>query len=243
LSVEGRDELKQTNEIGMFIPAVDGLDIDGKTITGDALLTQRKLAQYIVEDRSAHYVFTAKDNQPSIEQAIRLAFEDRGAPDYSEPFTLVHGRLESRSIWTSTALNDYLDFPFVGQVFAIERHVIIKKTGKETREIAYGLTSHSPLSASAQQVLEFNRGHWGVESHHYMLDWNWYEDRCTIRTGHGPENISRLRRFATGLIKSISKDDVASTIRKLARNVRLVFDYLRMTKNYLAHFKLCGQGG
>ena len=119
----------------------------------------------------------AQDNQPSIEQAIRLVFENRGAPDYSEPFTVVHGRLESRSIWTSTALNDYLDFPFVDQVFAIERHVIIKKTGKE--------------------------------SHHYMLDWNWNEDRCTIRTGHGPENISRLRRFATGLIKSISKDDVA----------------------------------
>jgi len=242
LPVEGRDELKQTNEIGMFIPAVDALDIDGKTITGDALLTQRKLAQYIVKDRSAHYVFTAKDNQPSIEQAIRLVFENRGAPDYSEPLTLAHGRLESRSIWTSTALNDYLDFPFVGQVFAIERHIIIKKTGKETREIAYGLSSHSPLSASAQQVLEFNQGHWGVESHHYMLDWNWNEDRCTIRTGHGPENITRLRRFATGLIKSISKDDVASTIRKLARNVRLVFDYLRMTKNSQSRFNSCGQG-
>ncbi|VAW78803.1 hypothetical protein MNBD_GAMMA13-2126, partial [hydrothermal vent metagenome] len=25
------------------------------------------------------------------------------------------------------------------------------------------------------------------------------EDRCTIRTGHGPENITRLRRFAIDL--------------------------------------------
>jgi len=76
-----------------------------------------------------------------------------------------------------------------------------------------------------------------------MLDWNWNEDRCTIRTGHGPENITRLRRFATGLIKSISKDDVASTIRKLARNVRLVFDYLKMTNNSQSRFNSCGQGG
>lgn len=81
------------------------------------------------------------------------------------------------------------------------------------------------------QVLAFNRDHWGVESHHYVLDWNWDEDRCTIRTGHGPANITRLRRFAIGLIKAISKDSVASTISKLARNVRRVFDYLRMTKN------------
>jgi hypothetical protein len=29
-------------------------------------------------------------------------------------------------------------------------------------------------------------------------------DRVTIRTGHGPENITRLRRFAIGLIKAKS---------------------------------------
>ncbi len=74
--VAGSDELKQTNEIGMFIPTLDGLaDIADKTMTGDALLTQRKLAQYIVEDRLAHYVFTAKDNQLTLAQDIRLAFK------------------------------------------------------------------------------------------------------------------------------------------------------------------------
>ena len=128
MPVEGSDELKQTNEIGMFIPVIDTLvDIADKTFTGDALLTQRKLAHYLVEDRLAHYLFTAKDNQPTLTQDIRLAFENRQAPDYSEPYTLAHGRIESRSIWTSTLLNGYLDFPFVGQIFAIQRHTIDKK--------------------------------------------------------------------------------------------------------------------
>jgi hypothetical protein len=66
LPIKGRDELKQTNEIGMFIPVMESLDIADKTITGDALLTQRKLAHYLVKDRLAHYVFIAKDNQPSL---------------------------------------------------------------------------------------------------------------------------------------------------------------------------------
>ena len=66
----------------MFIPVMDTLvDITGKTITGDALLTQRKLAHYVVEERSAHYVFIAKDNQPTLAEDIRLAFADRKAPD------------------------------------------------------------------------------------------------------------------------------------------------------------------
>ena len=223
--------MKQTNEIGMVIPVLEALDITGKTLTTDALLTQRKLATYTLA-RNAHYVFTAKDNQPALRAAIRLIFEDRGQPDFSEPPTLAHGRIEQRAIWTSTRLNDYLDFPGVNQVFVIERHTVEKKTGKTSTETVYGLTSHTPESANAARVLGFNRGHWAVENGcHYLLDWNWDEDRCTLRTGHGPENITALRRFAIGILKSRSRDTVAATIQRLARNVRLVFDYLRMTNH------------
>jgi len=48
-------------------------------------------------------------------------------------------------------------------------------------------------------VLAVNRGHWSIESVHYIIDWNYDEDRSQIRTGFGPENITRLRRFAVGL--------------------------------------------
>ena len=217
----------------MFIPVLDPLEIDGQTSTADAMQ-----AGPHVEQRRAHYVLIAKDNQPTLAEAIRLFFGQRGEPDFREPFTLKHGQLESRAIWTSTALNDYLDFPCVDQVFAIQRHTIIKTTGKETQERVFGLSSHLPISANPEQLLTFNRGHWGVESHHYILDWNWNEDRCTIRTNYGPENITRLRRFAVSLITSISKDSAAATINKLARNVRLVFDYLRMTVNSVPLRKL-----
>jgi len=215
----------------MVIPTLEPLDIAAKTITADALVTQRKLADHLRE-HNAHYVFTVKDNQPSLREAIRLIFVNHGQPDFSETPSLDHGRIEQRSIWTSTRLNDYLDFPGVGQVFVIQRQSTNKKTGKTSTDIVYGVTSHTPDTASAAAILAFNRHHWTIEnSCHYILDWNWDEDRCTIRTGHGPENITALRRFATGAIKSKSRDTVAATIQRLARNVRLVFDYLRMTEN------------
>ncbi|MBK7237777.1 MAG: hypothetical protein IPI02_19970 [Sterolibacteriaceae bacterium] len=84
----------------------------------------------------------------------------------------------------------------------IERESIKKKTGESSREIALGITSQSPHEASAQEVLAINRGHWTIESTHYIIDWNYDEDRSRIRTGHGPENITRLRRFAVGILKS-----------------------------------------
>ena len=116
--------------------------------------------------------------------------------------------------------------------FAIERIAIDKKTGQSSRDMAYGITSRAPAQADAQRLLEINRGHWTIEnSCHYILDWNYDEDRCRIRTGHGPENITRLRRFAISVIKSKGVRSVAQTMRQLNKNTRLVFDYLRMTNN------------
>ena len=66
LPVAGSDNEKQTNEIKTAIPLLDNIDIQGKTITADALLTQRGLAQYLVEERGAQYHFTAKKNQKQL---------------------------------------------------------------------------------------------------------------------------------------------------------------------------------
>ena len=83
-----------------------------------------------------------------------------------------------------------------------------------------------------RRVLGTNRGHWSVENGcHYVLDWSFDEDRSRISTGHGPANVSRLRRFAIGVIKTKGVSNVAQKMRQLAMNVRLVFDYLGMTKN------------
>ena len=94
-----------------------------------------------------------------------------------------------------------------------------------------------PTPPAPSALLALNRGHWTVEATHHILDCCWEEDRCRIRTGHGPENTTRLRRFAIGVIRSKSHC-VASAVRRLNRKPRLVFDYLKMTKNTLHPKKL-----
>ncbi len=216
----------------MAIPLLEAIDIEGKDVTADALLTQRKLAEYLVQKRHAHYHFTVKGNQPGVLQDVALFFQDRQQPDFVQYTPPDHGRIEIRKIWTTPELNDYLDFPHLGQAFVIERHATEKKTGISSCEIAYGITSRPPEQADPQRVLKVNRGHWTIEnSCHYIIDWNYDEDRSRIRTGYGPENVTRLRRFAIGVIKSKGVPSVAQKMRELTRNVRLVFDYLRMTKN------------
>ncbi len=226
------ERVKRTNEIKTAIPLLDAIDIQGKEITADALLTQRKIAEYLVRDRKADYHFTVKNNQPGLFQDISLYFDDRRDPDFIQYDPPDHGRIETRKIWTTTELNTYLNFPYVGQAFVVERESIDKKTGKHSREIAYGITSRTPEQADPRRVLATNRGHWSIEnSCHYIIDWNYDEDRSRIRTGNGPENITRLRRFAISIIKLKGARSVAQEMRQLSRNVRLVLDHLRMTKN------------
>jgi len=213
----------------MIIPLLDAIAIQGKTLTADALLTPRKFAEYLA-NREANYHFTVKNNQATLREDIARFFDNRQEPDYIDPTPPDHGRIETRKIWTTTALNGYLDFPHVGQAFVIERESIEKKTGEHSHEVVYGVTRCKPEKANAEKVLKTNREHWSIEnSCHYVIDWNYKEDRCRIRTGQGPQNITRLRRFVAGLIKSKGAVCVAQKIRELVQNTRLVFDYLKLT--------------
>lgn len=214
----------------MAIPLLEPLDLTDKDITADALLTQRAFAEHLL-NRHAHYHFTVKGNQATVHRDLQHYFQNRAAPHFTET-SCGHGRIETRSIWVTQALNDYLAFPKVAQAFLIERVVLEKKTGQHSRELAYGLTSRCANQASPQRLLQINRGHWVIENRcHYLIDWNYDEDRSRIRTGHGPENITRLRRFALTLIQSKPGRRVAQTLRLLNRNTRLLFDYLLMTDN------------
>jgi predicted transposase YbfD/YdcC len=236
LPVKGREKEKQTNEIKTAIPLLESLDIQGKTITADALLTQRELADYIVKKRNAHYHFTAKGNQKKLLKEVSSFFENVSwDPDHTTKDKPNHGRNESRRIWVTTDLNTCLKFPHVAQAFKIER-VTYRKKGKNTRVVAYGITSKTPQMATAEDILRDNRQHWSIEnSCHYILDWNFDEDRCRISKGYGPENITRLRRFAIGLLKSKGVSNVTQKMRQLSFSPRLVLDYLKITgKNHCA---------
>lgn len=232
LPVDGSDEEKQTNEIKIAAPLLHSISIQGKTITADALLTQVHFANYLLA-READYHFTVKKNQKQLFEDTVFYFDqiNKHKPDY-EATDSGHGRITTRSIWLTTDLNGHLNFPGIKQTFMVKRKSFNKKTGKERYETVYGITSKPPDRASPKQVLKDNQGHWSIENNcHWVLDWNYDEDRCRIRTGHGPENVSRFRRFAIGLIKSKKAKNVAEKIRELNKNTRLVLDYLKMSLN------------
>lgn len=60
----------KTNEIPCAKALLDPLDLNGAVVTADALHTQRETARYLVEDKGADYLFTVKENQPTLYQDL-----------------------------------------------------------------------------------------------------------------------------------------------------------------------------
>jgi hypothetical protein len=107
-----------------------------------------------------------------------------------------------RRIWTSTELNGYLDFPYVAQVFVIQRQTTHRVSGEFRTETVYGLTRLSREKASPPRLLTLNRGHWAIENGlPWVRDWAFDEDRCRIRRGAGARVMASLRNLVISLLR------------------------------------------
>lgn len=135
--------------------------------------------------------------------------------------------MEIRTIWTSTELNQYLEFPHVNQVCCIYRDSTELKTGKTTQETVYGITSLDTKKASAQRLLQLNRQHWAIEnSLHYVRDVTFDEDRSQIRTKNAPQVMASLRNFVISLFRWFKQTNIAKTLRNMAAKPHLALKLL-----------------
>lgn len=138
-----------------------------------------------------------------------------------------HGRLETRSIRVSTALNGYLDFPYCRQVFRLDRERISVKTGEVERETVHGIASLTTDKADPARVLSLNRGHWSIENRsHNVRDMAYDEDRQQVRRKNGPQVMASLRNFSISLFRLVGFKNIASALRTFARNTRLALHLL-----------------
>ncbi len=196
-------------------PLLDEIEIAGKVITADALLTQKAIAEYLVNERGADFVFTVKENQPTVKRAIAaLALRARRCD--AETIEKGHGRLEIRRIWCDDSLKASVNFPHVQHVFCIEREVTHCKKGITTVEAVYGITSQSTKKAGPAKILAQNRKHWSVENkQHDVLDVTFDEDRSQIRRLNGPMVMTCLRRYAISLLRVKGVTNIAQAFRWL----------------------------
>ena len=214
---------------GSEIPAapivLKSIDLRQKVVMGDALHTQRPVSTQIVE-AGGEYIWFAKGNQPQMEENIRLWFEPDvqpipGMSNLPKDFETVqetnkgHGRLETRTLTVSSQLKDFLDWPYLEQVFKLERHFVSHKTGEIHEQIEYGFTSLSRDEIAPAKLLEMTRSYWGIENGlHYRRDVTLREDYTRLTKGRAGQAMACLNNLILGILLSKKKYRTIPTARR-----------------------------
>jgi len=213
---------RKENEIVVAPHVLQQVPLAGRIVIADALHTQKSLCQQVI-DADGDYILTAKENQARTHWAIEKLFIpevcnlQKGA-SLSKEFQMTvrvtkgHGRVEKRTIITSTALNEYLNtWPGLAQVFRVETTVWHR--GLRTRHVRYGFTSLSSQQADPKRLLEMLREYWGIESGlHYRRDVTLHEDETRLTVGNAGQVMAILNNLVIGLCYSQQKN-VASARR------------------------------
>jgi predicted transposase YbfD/YdcC len=201
---------------------LDCIDWQGRILTGDALYCQVGLCEAVLAD-GGDYLLVVKGNQPELLADLELLFE---APemqsaeqaklaqfDYRAANTIDkgHGRIEERRAIASRELASYSRWPGLAQVVQIKR--TWESKGVTRCATRYLVTSLPPEEASVKRLMEIRRGHWRIESLHYVKDVTLWEDRSLIHVGQGGAVMSALRSTAVSLLHRAGQYRIASALR------------------------------
>jgi predicted transposase YbfD/YdcC len=213
----------KTNEMTAAPQVLRAVDLRGKIVMGDALLTQRNRSIQIVEGR-AEYIWLAKDNPPTLQQEIADVFlpdepfpRSSSIPDDFEvthSVTKGHGRLEERTLTTSSLLPGYTNWPYLQQVFKLERRTVPLKTGHVQQDVVYGLTRLTRAEAGPTQLLTFVRDYGGIENGlHYRRDKTLREDATRMTHPRLAEAMAILNHLVIGLALRTGQYNLAAARR------------------------------
>jgi predicted transposase YbfD/YdcC len=224
----------KSNEITAIPDLLDVLDLTGAIVTIDAMGCQTAIAAKILGG-GADYVLTVKENQPTLLAAVTAHLATATAARPTVPVTTArddtsgHGRRERRRIVVAPAPTGPATARWPGLASCVLVESERELNGKVTRERRYYITSlpHDDAVRLGQAI----RGHWSVETPlHWHLDVAFREDASTVSAGHGPENLSLLRKIA---LTALTRDPSAK-LGVAARRKRAGWDDRYLLK-VLAH--------
>jgi len=213
---------EKSNEITAIPRLLNLLEIEGCTVTIDAMGCQKEITAQIIEQKG-DYCISLKGNQGILHEEVREYFAWARGRDFKEITCTTaeavekdHGRIEVRRCWSVEDiawLRDKEEWSGLRSICAVEAERLELTTRKQSIETRYFISS---LAGNAKELMSVVRKHWAVEnSLHWVLDVAFREDQCQIRKDNGAENFAMLRHIAVNLLK---REKTAKVGVKIKRN-------------------------
>ena len=231
---------EKTNEITAIPDLLDqlaeDLQLEGALVTIDAMGCQVDIAAKIVAHK-ADYVLALKGNQPTLEADVADYFRTAPAAELVTKTTVEkgHGRIEIRT-YTASKVVDWItsERSYPGQPRFTTIQTIVKvdtRTEHADRSTFDTRTYISSAPLDMERLANGIRGHWGVESMHWLLDVTFKDDLSRYRTGHGAKNMALVRRFALDLVRHTNTKGSIKIRRKRASwNPDFLLQVLQVTR-------------
>ena len=239
---------EKTHELPVSLEILKVFDVSEKVVTADALLTQRSFCESVLAS-GGDYVLPVKANQKEMFQAIQRLFQPspdaktfqtayqrlqaehrdwQETLDTVETLDKAHGRIEMRRLTASTALNTYLQWPGVAQVFEYTYQRKHPRTGETSSQTQYGITSLESHRASASDLMALRRGHWAIENKsHWLRDVVLGEDLSQVRCGGIPAVMAALRNTTLSILRLAGYKAITSTMRYFAAHPKQALTLLK----------------
>jgi predicted transposase YbfD/YdcC len=229
---------EKTNEITAIPDLLDHLaeakQLAGALVTIDAMGCQVEIADKIVAHK-ADYLLALKGNQPTLEADVVDYFRTAPASELVTKTTVEknHGRIETRTYTASKAVDWIVsERSYPGQPRFTTIKTIVKvdtRTEHADRSTFDTRTYISSAPLDIERIAKGVRGHWGVESMHWLLDVAFKDDLSRYRTGHGAKNMAVIRRFALDLVRaSKQKGSVKSRRKQAGWNPQFLMQILQL---------------
>jgi len=203
---------EKSNEITAIPELLDMVDVEGAVVTIDAMGTQIKIAEKIIE-KQADYCLALKGNHSDLHDDVKFYFENQTAPNRVKTTEKGHGRIEKREYFLETDI-DWLTqkgaWKGLAAIGAVRSTVL---ENEQTRiETRYFLTSLTSVERFADSV----RRHWSIENQlHRQLDVTFGEDDARMRKDNSPLNWNVMRKTVLPLLRSADIGRKTSLKRKM----------------------------
>jgi predicted transposase YbfD/YdcC len=230
---------EKTNEITAIPDLLDHLaetkQLQGALVTIDAMGCQVDIAEKIIAHK-ADYLLALKGNQPNLETEVADYFRSAPNTEVVAKTTVEkgHGRIETR-IYTASSKVDWItserSYPGQPRFTGIKTLVKVVSRVEHADRCSFD-TRYFICSATndIDRIAQATRGHWAVESMHWLLDVEFGDDLSRYRAGNGAKNMAVLRRFALDLVRANKAKGSVKTRRKRASwNPAFLLEILQLT--------------
>ncbi len=222
----------KSNEITAIPVLLKQIELRKAIVTIDAMGCQKDIARDIVTG-GGDFVIAVKDNQPKLADAVAGLVEkhlDGELTDLKhrtrQTHDSGHGRQDERTYFVARVPSDFAaraEWPWVKAIGTAVR-ITTHPDGTQTDDVRYYILSRF---LSAKRFAEAVRGHWSIESMHWVLDVTFREDDSRTRERTLANNLSWLRRFAVTLLKRHPvKDSIRGKMIRCMMNAQFLEEVL-----------------